>query len=69
MAPIVRAFILPDEVYPGRVVTYAELAALAATLNRVEALKFLGFLNLLLSSATAETHLTNRVPPVHDVQT
>jgi len=69
MAPIARAFISPDEVYPGRVVTYAELAAMAATLNRVEALKFLGFLNLLLSSATAETHLTNRIEPVHEVQT
>ena len=42
---------------------------LAARLNRAEALKFLGFLNLLLSSATTEAHLTARTEPLHEVQT
>jgi len=52
MPPVRRAYISSEEVYPGREVTYAEVAALAATLNRTEALHFLGYLNLLLSSAT-----------------
>ena len=67
--PLVRAFISPEEVYLGRKVTYAEVSAIAATLNRDEALKFLGFLNLLMSAAVAETHLSNNVQPVHDIQT
>ena len=67
--PVVRSFISPEEVYPGRQVTYAEVSAIAATLNRTEALTFLGFLNLLMSAATTETHLKNDVQPVHDVQT
>jgi hypothetical protein len=69
MAPIIRTFISPEEVYPGRVVTYDELAKIASRLNRSETLHFLGFLNLLLSSATLETELTNRLEPGRDVQT
>jgi hypothetical protein len=68
MPPVHRTFISPDELYPGRVVTYDEVRALASTLNRDEALHFLGFLNLLLSSATAETHLTHNLEPMRDVQ-
>jgi hypothetical protein len=68
MPPTIRAFISPEELYPGRVVEYDELAALAATLNRHETLHFLGFLNLLLSCATTEAHLTNQLEPVRDVQ-
>jgi len=64
-----RAFISPEEVYPGYAVTYADLTALATGLNRAEALKFLGFLNLLVSSATTEAHLTKRTEPLHEVQT
>jgi len=67
--PLSRVFISPEEVYPGKKPTYDEVAALAAELNRQEALHFLGYLNLLLASATAETHLTNRLEPVHEVQT
>lgn len=67
--PVVRAFISPEEVYPGREVTYAEVSAIAATLNRAEALRFLGFLNLLMSAAVAETHLSGNVQPIHDIQT
>lgn len=69
MAQIIRAFISPEEIVPGRTVDYAELSALASTLNRDEALHFLGFLNLLLSSATIETDFTNKIEPVRDVQT
>ena len=68
MPPIVRTFISPEEVYPGRVVTYDELSGIAMGVNRSHALEFLGFLNLLLSSATLETELTNRIKPVRDVQ-
>lgn len=67
--PISRVFISPDEVYPGRLVAYDEVVAAAARLNRSEALHFLGYLNLLLSSATTETELTGRIEPVHEVQT
>lgn len=67
--PVSRAFISPEEIDQGRVVTYGELAELAATLNRSEALHFLGYLNLLLSSAATETRLTARIQPVHEVQT
>jgi hypothetical protein len=66
--PISRSFVSPEELYPG-VITYDEVAALAATLNRSEGLHFLGYLNLLLSSATTETRLTGRIEPVHEVQT
>jgi hypothetical protein len=69
MPQIVRAFISPEEIDPGRTVEYAELAAIASTLDRDEALHFLGFLNLLLSSATIETDFTNNLDPVRDVQT
>ena len=69
MAQIIRAFISPEEIVPGRTVDYSELSALASTLNRDEALHFLGFLNLLLSSATIETDFTNKIEPVRDVQT
>lgn len=69
MAQILRSFISPEEIVPGRTVDYAELSALASTLNRDEALGLLGFLNLLLSSATIETKVTNRIEPVRDVQT
>ncbi|ODS53499.1 MAG: hypothetical protein ABS36_12720 [Acidobacteria bacterium SCN 69-37] len=69
MPQIIRTFISPEEVFPGRSVDYAELSGLASTLNRDEALHFLGFLNLLLSSATIETEFTNNVEPVRDVQT
>lgn len=41
---------------------------MAATLNRSETLHFLGFVNLVLSSATAESHLTNKLEPARDVQ-
>ena len=58
MAQIIRAFISPEEIVPGRTVDYGELSALASTLNRDEALHFLGFLNLLLSSAMIETDFT-----------
>jgi hypothetical protein len=64
--PISRSFISPEELYPGRVITYDEVAALAATINRSEGLHFLGYLNLLLSSATTETRLTGRIEPVHE---
>jgi hypothetical protein len=64
-----RAFISPAELYPGRSVTYAEVATLASTLNRAEALHFLAFLNLLLSAALTETKLKADVGPVRDVQT
>jgi hypothetical protein len=64
-----RAFISPAEVYPGRSVTYAEVAALASTLNRAEALRFSAFLNLLLSAALTESNLKADVGPVRDVQT
>ncbi len=66
---ISRAFISPAEVYPGRIVAYADVAALASTLNRAEALHFLAFLNLLLSAALTETKLKADVGPVRDVQT
>ncbi len=66
---ITRAFISPEELYPERQVTYDAAATLAASLNRAESLHFLAFLNLLLSSATTETELTNRIEPVHEVQT
>jgi hypothetical protein len=66
---ITRAFISPEELYPDLPVTYDAIAALAAALNRAEALHFLAYLNLLLSSATTETELTNRIEPVHEVQT
>lgn len=68
MAQIIRAFISPEEIVPGRRVEYAELSALASTLNRDEALHFLGFLNLLLSSATIEADFTLKIEPVRDVQ-
>ena len=68
MPRIVRAFISPEEIVPGRRVEYAELTAIAATLNRDEALQFLGFLSLLLSSATIESDLTLKIEPVRDVQ-
>ena len=48
--------------------TYDEVAALAASLNRGEALHFLGFVNLVLSCATAESHLTKQLEPARDVQ-
>ncbi len=67
--PVVRSFISPEEVYPGRQVTYGDVCAIAATLNRTEGLKFLGFLNLLMSAATTETHLKHDIQPVHDIQT
>jgi hypothetical protein len=63
-----RTFISPEELYPGRSVAYDEIARLAATLNRDEALHFLAFLNLLLSAATVETELTGQVEPIRDVQ-
>ena len=66
---LARSFISPEDLYPGREVTYQELSSLAATLNRDEALKFLGFVNLVLSAATTETHLTNNLQPIHEVQT
>ena len=66
--PIVRAFISPEEVYPGRVVSYEELSNIASGINRTKALELLGFLNLLLSSATLETALTLRTEPIRDVQ-
>jgi hypothetical protein len=69
VAQIIRAFISPEEIVPGRTVDYAELSMLASTVNRDEALEFLGFLNLLLSSATIETDFTNKIEPVRDVQT
>jgi hypothetical protein len=69
MSPILRVFIGPDQLYPGHVVTYADVVTLAARLNRREALEFLGYLNLLISSAATETHLTDRLEPVRDVQT
>ena len=69
MAPIVRVFISPEEVYPGRVVTYEELSRRASDLNRSAALEFLGFMNLLLSSATLETTFSKRIEPLRDVQT
>lgn len=69
MRQVVRTFISPEEVFPNRVVAYDELGRIAASLNRDETLHFLGFLNLLLSSATIEAHLTNNVEPVRDVQT
>jgi hypothetical protein len=68
MAPLVRSFISPEEVYPGRVVTYEDVVALAGSLNRDEALHFLGFLNLVLSSATIESHLSGKLEPLRDVQ-
>lgn len=68
MPPTLRTFISPEEVYPGRVVTYQEVAAVAGSLNRDETLHFLGFLNLVLSSATAESHLSGSLEPVRDVQ-
>ena len=67
--PTLRIFISPEELIPGRIVTYDEVAAVAASLNRSEALHFLGFLNLLLSSATTEAELTGTVEPLRDVQT
>lgn len=69
MATVERTFVSPEEVYPGRTVSYGDLAGLARSLNRAAALRFLGFVNLLLSVATVETHLTNRTDPVRDVQT
>ena len=66
--PVIRAFISPDEIEPGRKVTFEELSAIAATLNRGQALEFLAFLNLLLSSALVESSLTNKLEPVRDVQ-
>jgi hypothetical protein len=69
MPQIVRSFISPEEIDPGRTVEYSELAMIASTLNRDETLQFLGFLNLLLSSATIETDFTNNLDPVRDVQT
>lgn len=65
--PLLRTFISPEEVFPGRVVTYGELSALATTINRTEGLKFLGFLNLLLSSAALEADLVGP-EPARDVQ-
>ena len=50
---LVRSFVSPEELHPSRVVTYEEVGAL----------------NLLFSAAAAETHLTNRLEPVHEVQT
>ena len=67
--PTFRIFISPEELIPGRIVTYDEVAAVAANLNRSEALHFFGFLNLLLSTATAEAELTGTVEPLRDVQT
>ena len=67
--PTFRIFISPEELIPGRIVTYDEVASVAASLNRSEALHFLGFLNLLLSSATTEAALTGTVEPLRDVQT
>jgi len=55
-------------VYAGRIVTYEEVAALASGLNRSAALELLGFMNLLLSSATLEAKLSNRIAPLRDVQ-
>ncbi len=63
-----RTFISPEEVYAGRRVEYDEIVRLAASLNRDEALHFLAFLNLLLSAATTESELTNKLEPVRDVQ-
>jgi hypothetical protein len=68
MSVVTRAWVSPEEVYPGRNITYADLSAFAGQLNKSEALKFLGFLNLVLSAATTETRLTNRLEPVRDVQ-
>lgn len=68
MAPIFRTFISPDEVYPGRVVTYEDVVAVAGSLNRDEALHFLGFVNLVLTSATTESHLSGKLEPLRDVQ-
>jgi hypothetical protein len=69
MSPIAQAFISPEEIYPDRVVSYEEVAYLARQLNRNEALKFLGFVNLIVSSAATQTHLTNNTDPLRDVQT
>jgi hypothetical protein len=63
-----RTFISPEELYVGRSVAYDEIARLAASLNRDEALHFLAFLNLLLSAATVETELTGQLEPIRDVQ-
>src|SRR6266566_8219095 len=64
-----RSFISPNELKAGRVVTYAEVSAIAATLNQAEALHFIGFLNLLLSSAMTESKLNGVLEPARDVQT
>lgn len=69
MAPVLRTFVSPEEVYPGRSVSYEELVRIASGINRTEGVKYLGVLNLLLSAATTETHFTNRLEPVRDVQT
>ncbi len=69
MPQILRTFISPDEIVAGRIVTYEELVERASTLNRAEALHFLGFLNLLLSLATIEMALSHKLDPVRDVQT
>jgi hypothetical protein len=65
---MMRTYISPNEIYAGRTVEYDEVSRLAALLNRDEALHFLGFLNLLLSAATAETELTAKLEPVREVQ-
>ena len=54
---ISRTFISPEELYPGRIVTYADVAVLAGTLNRTECLKFLAYVNLVLSNATTVAKL------------
>src|SRR5437588_7947548 len=65
---VYRTFISPDELYPGRVITYTDVATLAATLNRTECLKFLAYMNLVLSNATTAAKLANDLAPVRDVQ-
>lgn len=58
MAPLLRSFVSPEEVYRGRMITYEDVVAVAGSLNRDETLHFLGFLNLVLTSATTESHLS-----------
>jgi hypothetical protein len=65
---ILRSFISPDQLYPGRIVSYDDVVAIAATLNRAEAIHFLAFLNLLLSAATTEARRRHSVAPLREVQ-
>jgi hypothetical protein len=66
---ILRSFISPVEVHANRLVKYADVAALAAPLNRAEPPHLLAFLNLLLSAALTETSLKGNLEPIRDLQT